>query len=147
MAKEPTELSGCLTPTTAGAESSSGNVFADLGFPNPVVERAKAQLVISIRQVLSERRLSKAKAGDLLGISESKVADLIVGRVAGYRLERMFRFLRTLGQEVAVSVDGDHQPLRVQPLHGHRGWHAEQCVPSSREHARRPQVRVGSRSG
>ena len=47
----------------------SGNVFADLGFANPEEELLKAQLVREIRDLLKRRRLTQAKAAELLGSS------------------------------------------------------------------------------
>jgi len=51
-------------------EQGSGNVFADLGLPNPEIALAKAELVRRIREVIAERKLSQAKAAELLGIDQ-----------------------------------------------------------------------------
>jgi hypothetical protein len=57
MSRAPDEI-----PVTVG----SGNVFTDLGFPNPEEELAKAQLASHIRQVIKRRRLTGAAAAKLM---------------------------------------------------------------------------------
>src|SRR5215207_8386419 len=52
----------------------SGNVFADLGFANPEEELLKAQLVREIRDLLKRRRLTQAKAAELLGLKQPDVS-------------------------------------------------------------------------
>lgn len=47
-------------------EKSSGNVFADLGFPNPEQELVKAELTIQIYKRLKNRDLTQAEAAKLL---------------------------------------------------------------------------------
>src|SRR5437588_12152127 len=85
-------------------ERGSGNVFADLGIPNPDLALAKAQLVQRIRDLIAERKLTQAKAAELLGLDQPKVSALVRGRVEGYTLDRLFRFLNALGQRVEITV-------------------------------------------
>src|SRR5882724_8731908 len=75
-------------------EQGSGNVFADLGLPNPDLALAKAELVQRIRAVIEERKLTQVKAAKVLGLDQPKVSALVRGRVAGYSIGRLFRFLR-----------------------------------------------------
>ncbi len=85
-------------------EQGSGNVFADLGFSNPELALAKAELVQRIRQLIEERKLTQTKAAKLLGLDQPKVSALVRGRVEGYSIDRLFRFLTALGQRVEISV-------------------------------------------
>ena len=85
-------------------EPSSGNVFADLGIPNPDLALAKAELVQRIRDIITERKLTQARAASLLGVDQPKVSALVRGRVDGYSLDRLFRFLNALGQEIEINV-------------------------------------------
>jgi len=79
-------------------------VFADLGLPNPDLALAKAELVQRIRDLIAERKLTQAKAAKLLGLDQPKVSALVRGRVEGYTLDRLFRFLNALGQRVEITV-------------------------------------------
>lgn len=85
-------------------EIGSGNVFADLGFPNPELALAKARLVQRIRHLIDERKLTQAEAGKILGIDQPKVSELVRGKVSGYSLDRLLRFLNALGQRVEISI-------------------------------------------
>ena len=85
-------------------ERGSGNVFADLGLPNPDLALAKAELVQRIRDIIAERKLTQAKAADLLGLDQPKVSALVRGRVEGYSIDRLFRLLNALGQRVEITV-------------------------------------------
>src|SRR5215212_11455872 len=85
-------------------ERGSGNVFADLGLPNPDIALAKAALVQHIRELIAERKLTQAKAAALLGLDQPKVSALVRGRVEGYTLDRLIRFLNALGQRVEIRV-------------------------------------------
>ena len=85
-------------------ERGSGNVFADLGFSNPDLALAKAELVQRIRELIEERKLTQTKAAKLLGLDQPKVSALVRGRVEGYSIDRLFRFLTALGQRVEITV-------------------------------------------
>jgi len=95
---------------------SSGNVFADLGLPNPEEALAKAELANKISVLLQERGLTQAKAARLLGIDQPKVSMLLRGRLAGFSLERLMRFLLLLGQDIRITVQAspkNHPKARV----------------------------------
>ena len=46
-------------------EVGSGNIYKDLGFPNPEEMQAKAHLVFKIQQTITERKLSLDKAAKI----------------------------------------------------------------------------------
>ena len=82
----------------------SGNVFRDLGLPNPDLLLAKAHLVQQIRDLIEERKLTQAKAATLLGLDQPKISALARGRTDGYSIDRLFKFLNLLGQDVEITV-------------------------------------------
>ena len=83
---------------------SSGNVFADLGFDNPDEEMLKAQLALGIRSLIKERQLTQARAAGVLGVAQPDVSKVVNGRVSGFSLERLFSFIRRLGNDVEITV-------------------------------------------
>lgn len=85
-------------------EQSSGNVFADLGLPNPEEALAKAELARQINFVIKKQKLTQKEAALLLGIDQPKISALISGRLSGFSLERLFRFLNELGQDVNIKI-------------------------------------------
>jgi predicted XRE-type DNA-binding protein len=83
---------------------SSGNVFADIGLPEPEEELTKAQLASHIRQVIKRQRLTQVAAARLMGIDQPKVSALLNGRLANFSSERLMRVLTALGQDVDITV-------------------------------------------
>lgn len=103
-------------PTEGGADS--GNVFADLGFSNANGMLAKAELARQIGGILAQRHLTRTDAARLLGTTRPKVSDLLRGRLAGFSLERLLRFLDALDPDVRIQVsvrpgNCPHAALRV----------------------------------
>jgi predicted XRE-type DNA-binding protein len=86
------------------AEKSSGNVFADLGLPQPEDRVAKAELARRISEIVAERGLTQLEAAGLLGIDQPKISALVRGRLGGFSLERLMRFLNLLGRDVQIVV-------------------------------------------
>jgi predicted XRE-type DNA-binding protein len=85
-------------------EPSSGNVFADLGLKNPEELLAKAELVQRICDIIAERKLSQTRAAAVLGIDQPKVSALMRGKLDGFSLDRLFRFLNALGRDVDIVI-------------------------------------------
>ncbi|MBI2911549.1 MAG: XRE family transcriptional regulator [Chloroflexi bacterium] len=83
---------------------SSGNVFADLGLPDAEELDLKAELVYRISAILAERELTQAQAAEILGIGQPKVSTLLRGRLEGFSVERLLRFLTALGCDVEIAV-------------------------------------------
>lgn len=84
--------------------SSSGNVFADLGLPNSEELLAKAELIRQIGQLIEERGLTQTESAQLLGTTQPKVSDLLHGRLSGFSIERLIRFLKALDHDVDIVV-------------------------------------------
>jgi predicted XRE-type DNA-binding protein len=85
-------------------EEGSGNVFADLGFPNPEREQLKARLALEIYRLIKDRGLTQAQAGAILGIKQPHVSGLMRGQSGNFSVERLMDFLTALGQDVEITV-------------------------------------------
>ena len=82
----------------------SGNVFADLGLPDSDELLAKARLASTISDLIDERHLTQSEAAELLETTQPKVSNLVNGRLGGFSLERLARFLNTLDRDVEIVV-------------------------------------------
>lgn len=82
----------------------SGNVFEDLGYPNPEEALAKADLAHQIYKTIKARRLTQSQAAKLLGIDQPKVSDIIRGKLSKYSMDRLMRFLRMLGKDIEIHI-------------------------------------------
>lgn len=83
---------------------SSGNVFADLGLDQPEVRLAKAELAARIAGVIRDRDLTQKQAAEMLGLDQPKISALVRGKLAGFTIDRLLRFLADLGCDVEISV-------------------------------------------
>lgn len=85
------------------AEASSGNVFADIGVPDPDVALAKARIAGMIYETIKARKLTQVKAAKLMGVDQPKVSEIVRGKVRGYTLDRLLGCLVRLGQPVELT--------------------------------------------
>jgi predicted XRE-type DNA-binding protein len=98
----------------------SGNVFADLGFPEPEVALLKARLAREVSAAIREKHLTQAAAAQLLGLDQPKVSALVRGRLAGFSVERLLRCLVALERDVTITMGpkkAEWARLEVNALH------------------------------
>jgi predicted XRE-type DNA-binding protein len=88
----------------------SGNVFADLGFADADDRLAKAELAIKIAEILRRHKLTQTQAAAVLGVDQPKVSALIRGRLSGFSIERLLRFLLRLGTDVSITFKPHSRP-------------------------------------
>jgi len=101
---------------TIDHEKSSGNVFADLGLPQPEQELVKARLTLQIYRIIKARGVTQAQAGEILGIRQPQVSLLMRNRCGNFSVERLMDFLTALGHDVEVRVTrarNEHGQLSV----------------------------------
>lgn len=91
---------------------SSGNVFADLELPNPEERLAKAELARQIEIIIKRKRLTQESAAKILEISQPKISALLRGKLAGFSIERLFKFLMALDQDIEIRIKS--KPARVR---------------------------------
>lgn len=82
----------------------TGNVFADLGFPDAAERQAKLRLAYALNQLLDGRKLSQAEAAKVLGVSQPKVSALRNYKLAGFSVERLMNLLTALDQDVEIVI-------------------------------------------
>jgi predicted XRE-type DNA-binding protein len=84
-------------------EEGSGNVFADLGLPNPEQELLKARLTLQIHKIVKARGLTQTWVGQLLGIKQPHVSALLRNRAGNFSIGRLIEFLTALGQDARIT--------------------------------------------
>src|SRR5688572_28216706 len=106
-------------PITRG----TGNVFADLGFPDAAERQAKLRLAYALNQVLEERKLSQADAAKVLGVTQPKVSALRHYKLAGFSVERLMTLLTALDQDVEIVIrrtPRSRKPCRISVVAAYR---------------------------
>lgn len=82
----------------------TGNVFADLGFPDAAERQAKLRLAYALNQVLEERKLSQADAAKVLRVTQPKISALRHYKLAGFSVERLMNLLTAVDQDVEIVI-------------------------------------------
>ena len=82
----------------------TGNVFADLGYPDADTHLLKAGLVSRLQDVISERKLTQAEAAARMGVSQPDVSRLLKGQFRDMSVERLMRMLTRLGCDIEIVV-------------------------------------------
>ena len=83
---------------------SSGNVFADLEVADPEETLMKAELARAVSAIIDGKRLTQTQAAEVLGIDQPKVSALMRGRLSGFSVDRLLRFLLALDRDVEIVV-------------------------------------------
>ena len=105
----PSPRTGAVGPHRAAETSVATigpheNVFAALDLPDADEWLAKAELARAIQKQIERRQLTQVQAAAALGGVQSDISNLARGRLAGYSMERLYRFLNALGQDVRIVV-------------------------------------------
>jgi predicted XRE-type DNA-binding protein len=87
-------------PITRG----TGNVFADLGFPDAAERQARLRLAYALNQELEARKISQADAAKVLGVTQPKVSALRRYKLEGFSVERLMNLLTALDQDVEIVI-------------------------------------------
>ncbi len=84
---------------------SSGNVFIDLGYSpdEAAILQIRADLMADIRKIIKTRRLTQAKAAEILGISQSRVSDLVRGKWERFSLEMLITLATRAGIHISLK--------------------------------------------
>lgn len=85
---------------------SSGNVFADLGFPaeESVLLTMRAELMAGLRETIADKDWTQVDAAAHLGITQSRVSDLVRGKVEKFSLDMLVTLATRAGRKVGLVV-------------------------------------------
>ncbi len=82
----------------------SGNVFADLGFPDAEERQTKLRLAYALNTVMDAKRLTQAAAAARLGLNQPKVSALRNYKLDGFSVERLMTLLNALDQDIEIVI-------------------------------------------
>ena len=85
--------------------NSSGNVFMDLGYSpdEAAILQMRADLMADLRKWIKAKRLTQARAAEILGVSQSRVSDLIRGKWERFSLEMLISLATRAGMQVTLK--------------------------------------------
>ena len=90
---------------TEAVVNSSGNVFVDLGYSpdEAAIFQMRADLMGDLRKFIKAKRLTQAKAAQILGVSQSRVSDLMRGKWERFSLEMLITLATRAGIRVTLK--------------------------------------------
>lgn len=96
----------------------SGNVFADLGLPNPELLQAKADLMHQINVEIKRRGLTQKQAAALIGMGQSDISNMNRGHGRSYSIEKLLEALHKLGVNTTIHLEGEAVEQDI-PVYAH----------------------------
>ena len=85
-------------------ETSSGNVFADLGLAGAAKLKIKSGLVIEIVKAIRRLSLTQADAAVRMGITQPKVSALLRGDFSNLSERKLMDCLNRIGYDIEIRV-------------------------------------------
>lgn len=85
---------------------SSGNVFVDLGYPpeEAAILQMRSDLMADLRKFIKTKKLTQNDAANILGVSQSRVSDLITGKWEKFSLEMLITLATKAGKHVTLKI-------------------------------------------
>jgi len=93
-----------MTTRRPKVEVGSGNVFADLGLPDAEDMLLKSTIVIELRRLIKQRKLTQLAAAKLTGISQGDLSKILQGQFRGCSEAKLMRMLTAFDQDVEITT-------------------------------------------
>jgi len=87
-------------------ETSSGNVFADIGFTAAEAGdlSVKTRLILAIKDAIRARKLTQLEAAHLFGTDQPTLSKMFRGRMESVTIDRLAVWLNALGHDVEITI-------------------------------------------
>ncbi len=92
------------SPKQEAIVRGSGNVFADLNFPDAEERQTKLRLAHALNAVIDASRLTQEAAATRLGLNQPKVSALRNYRLEGFSVERLMALLNALDRDIEIVI-------------------------------------------
>ncbi len=86
--------------------SSSGNVFADLGFSEAetTILTMRAELMAQLRVLIEQQNWTQQQAASVLSVTQARVSDLIRGKTEKFSLDMLVLLLLRAGGHCELKL-------------------------------------------
>jgi predicted XRE-type DNA-binding protein len=88
-------------------ESSSGNVFKDIGFDDQeaVNLSVRAQLTSTLRDLIEESGMSQREMAKFLGVKQPRIAEIMKMKIQYFSIDTLLKYLDKLGRRISFTVE------------------------------------------
>jgi predicted XRE-type DNA-binding protein len=117
IAKKPRRLRRGKVTLVRGipVEEGSGNVFADLGLPNPEERLAKSNIAALITDIIKQKGWTQSQAADRLNTHQPTISALHKGTLSSITYDRLVGWLVMLGRPVEIRIGLEtRRPVHVE---------------------------------
>jgi predicted XRE-type DNA-binding protein len=90
-------------PAKKKVTQSSGNIFKDIGLPDPAQHELKARVVLVLSRKIKAKGLSQTAAADLIKIAQPDLSNILRGKFSGFSLERLLVATNALGLDYEIK--------------------------------------------
>lgn len=93
-----------MTKRRSTIEKGSANIFADLGLPDAEDMLLKSSIVVELRRLIAQRKLTQTAAAKLVAVSQADLSKILRGQFRGYSEARLMRMLTAFGQDIEITT-------------------------------------------
>jgi predicted XRE-type DNA-binding protein len=95
-----------MKPLNKNIVNSSGNVFVDPDYSpdEAAILQMRTDLMADLRKCIKTRKLTQAKAAEILGVSQSRISDLTRDKWERFSLEMLITLVTRTGMRVALRT-------------------------------------------
>lgn len=97
--------------TTAGNDEQivrrNGNIYAQLGLPNPEERQLKSQLMRVFNDTVARMGLNQADTAERAGINQADVSRIFHGQGSRFSVERLMSIVGKLGIDIDIKQTHD----------------------------------------
>ena len=103
---------------------SSGNVFRDLGIQLSAEDEIRIEIAKEITRVINARGYTQTQVAKIFGTDQAKVSNIVRGKLSGLSVERLLKYLLSLGVNVDVHLSEVSASADDTPSEGRVTFHA-----------------------
>lgn len=85
-------------------ETSSGNVFADLGLPDADERQLRVKLAVRLNELIQTEKLTQAAAAKLLGVAQPHISELKNYKLTRFSSERLLHYITLFSRDVEIFI-------------------------------------------
>ena len=90
----------------------SQNVFADMDLQNPEERLLKAELVLAIRELVDDSKLTQMQVAERVGMTQPAVSRMLTGMTKEISVEKLLKVVTAMGNPVRIVI-GAHESRPV----------------------------------